>query len=132
MNGRTSPRQRSGDWESFCCVGRKGGYAILHRYLGVPLLSALGRYCFQTKVRDFHCGLRAVKRSSFLSFHCRYGGMEFATEMIGRAAQEGQRIGQLPVKLYRDQRGRPSHLRSIRDGLRHLKVILTRCSCDYF
>ncbi|MBQ3104929.1 MAG: glycosyltransferase family 2 protein [Lachnospiraceae bacterium] len=111
---------------------QKGAMPFLHRYLGVPLLSALGRLFFGSKVRDFHCGLRAVRRSSFLRLQCRYGGMEFATEMIGRAAMAGQRIEQLPVTLYRDGRGGPSHLRSFRDGGRHLKVILTRGTCRPF
>ena len=98
---------------------------FLHRYLGVPFLSLLGRLFFSCKVRDFHCGLRAVKRKSFLSLNCRYGGMEFATEMIARASQAGQRISQVPVRLYCDGRQKPSHLRTVRDGLRHLAVILS-------
>lgn len=109
-----------------------GAMPFWHRHLGVPLLSFLGRKFLGSEVRDFHCGLRAVNKRSFLELNCRYGGMEFATEMIGRAEQAGQKIGQIPVRFYRDQRGRPSHLRSIRDGFRHLKVIVTRCGCPPF
>lgn len=109
-----------------------GAMPFWHRYLGVPVLSFLGRKLLGSNVRDFHCGLRAVNKSSFLELNCRYRGMEFATEMIGRAQQAGQKICQIPVCFYRDQRGRPSHLRSIRDGFRHLKVILTRCDCPPF
>ncbi len=97
-----------------------------HQYLGVPLLSFLGRVFFSCKVKDFHCGLRGVHKESYERLGCKYPGMEFATEMIGRAAMEGQKISQAAVKLYPDERGKPSHLRSIRDGLRHLAVILTR------
>lgn len=109
-----------------------GAMPFWHRYLGVPLLSFLGRRFLGSEVRDFHCGLRAVNRSSFLELNCCYEGMEFATEMIGRAELAGQEIRQIPICLYRDRRGKPSHLRSVRDGLRHLKVILTRCSCPPF
>lgn len=104
-----------------------GAMSFLHRYLGVPVLSALGRFFLQSDVIDFHCGLRAVNRESFLKLDCRCTGMEFASEMIGRASLSGQRIRQVPVKLYRDGRGHPSHLRSIRDGIRHLIVILSKC-----
>lgn len=110
----------------------EGAMSFSHRFLGVPALSLLGRIFFQSDVRDFHCGLRAVNRRSFLELNCRYTGMEFATEMIGRACQAGQKIRQVPVKLYRDGRGHPSHLRSIRDGIRHLRVIFSRCRCGTF
>ena len=110
----------------------KNAMPFSHHFFGVPFLSFLGRRFFSCKVRDFHCGLRAVKRDSFLKLGCRYGGMEFATEMIGRAALLGQKIHQVPVKLYRDQRGRASHLKSIPDGIRHLRVIVTRAKCSKF
>ena len=110
----------------------QGAMRFSHRYIGVPLLSLLGRIFFHTQVRDFHCGLRGVNRESYQKLDCRYTGMEFATEMIGRAALQGQKISQVPVRLYRDNRGRPSHLRSIRDGWRHLRVILSRCNCEVF
>ena len=118
--------------DRFGMPSEPGAMNFWHRYLGVPLLSFLGRKFLGSDVRDFHCGLRAVNRNSFLELNCCYGGMEFATEMIGRAEQKGQKICQIPVRFYRDQRGRASHLRSIRDGFRHLKVILTRCSCPPF
>ena len=103
----------------------KDAMPFLHRYIGVPLLSFLGRINFHCDIKDFHCGLRAVRKESFLQLNCRYPGMEFATEMIGRAAMKGQRISQVPVNLYPDQRGRSSHLRMVRDGLRHLIVIFS-------
>ncbi len=101
----------------------KGAMPVLHR-LGVPFLSWLGRCRYHCTVRDFHCGLRAVNKQSFLQLNCRATGMEFATEMIGKAALAQQKIIQLPVRLYRDQRGRKSHLRMVRDGLRHIYMIV--------
>lgn len=101
----------------------KGAMSFSHRYLGVPVLSCLGRRCFHTDVRDFHCGLRAVNRVSYLKLGCCSEGMEFATEMIGRAALYGQRIKQVPVHYRKDRRGHHSHLHSVRDGLRHLRLM---------
>lgn len=101
----------------------EGAMPGLHRWFGVPVLSFLGRCSFGVDVKDFHCGLRGVRQDSYRKLNCRCTGMEFATEMIGRAGKAGQRIDQVPVKLYRDGRDRPSHLRSVRDGLRHLMVI---------
>lgn len=109
-----------------------GAMSVSHRFFGVPILSFLGRFFLKSDVRDFHCGLRAVNRESFLRLNCRYAGMEFATEMIGRAVQANQKISQVPVMLYRDGRGHPSHLRSVRDGLRHLRVIFSGCRVGTF
>lgn len=109
----------------------KGAMPLAHKYLGVPVLSFLGRLRFRTPIRDFHCGLRAVRRDSFLALGCQCSGMEFATEMIGRAAYAKQKIEQVPTVLYRDGRGHKSHLHSVRDGIRHLYFIikLRRAQC---
>ena len=109
--------------DRFAYPMEKGAMGFAHKYIGVPVLSFIGRCCFRTDVRDFHCGVRAVNRDCFLRLGCRCGGMEFATEMIGRAAVQGQNIRQGPVRFYKDQRGHRSHLRSVRDGLRHLKLM---------
>ncbi len=101
----------------------KGAMSFSHRYLGVPVLSFLGRCCFHNGVKDFHCGLRGVCRESFLALQCECEGMEFATEMIARAAMKKQRISQEPVRFYKDGRGHRSHLRTVRDGMRHLLLI---------
>ena len=101
----------------------KGAMPLLHKYFGVPVLSFLGRMRYHTDIKDFHCGMRGVNRERFLSLGCKCEGMEFATEMIGRAARNGQWLEQTPVKLYKDGRGRKSHLRSVRDGLRHLHIM---------
>ncbi len=110
--------------DRFCLPMEEGAMPFSHRYVGVPLLSFLGRVVYGTDVRDFHCGLRALRKEAYLTLDCRCGGMEFATEMIGRAARKGLTIRQAPVVLYRDGRGHPSHLRTIRDGVRHLAVLM--------
>ncbi|MBS0662177.1 MAG: glycosyltransferase family 2 protein [Verrucomicrobia bacterium] len=95
-----------------------------NRYLGNPLLSALGRRLFGLSVRDFHCGLRGGTREALLRLELHTGGMEFASEMPIKAALLGLRIGEVPVTLRRDGRDRPPHLRPWRDGWRHLRFML--------
>lgn len=102
-----------------------GAMPPLHRYLGNPVLSWMGRLAFHTNIGDFHCGMRAFTRSSFRRMSISSTGMEFATEMVANAAYLGLRIAEIPTKLYPDKRGRPPHLRSFRDGWRHLRFILT-------
>lgn len=102
----------------------KGAMSFSHRYFGIPLLSLLGRLRFKTDVRDFHCGIRAFDRKAALSLGLKCSGMEFATEIIAKFALSGAKIAQIPVPLRRDGRNGRSHLRSIPDGLRHLKFIL--------
>lgn len=95
-----------------------------HRWIGNPVLSFLGRLFFSAPVDDFHCGLRAFRRESILSLSLKTTGMEFASEMVVRASLEGLKIGQVPVTLRKDKRSRPPHLRSWRDGWRHLRFLL--------
>ena len=101
-----------------------GAMPFSHRYFGVPLLSWLGRCRFKVTVSDFHCGLRGMTRAAALDIGLQTGGMEFATEIIGRFAEAGFRICQVPVPLRKDSRQGKGHLRAIPDGLRHLKLIL--------
>ena len=101
-----------------------GAMPFSHRYFGVPLLSWLGRCRFKVTVSDFHCGLRGMARAAALDIGLQTGGMEFATEIIGRFAEAGFRICQVPVPLRKDSRQGKGHLRAIPDGLRHLKLIL--------
>lgn len=96
----------------------------LHRYLGNPVLSSIGRLLFRSPVRDFHCGLRAFRRSSILSLTLSSKGMEFASEMVVRASLAGLRMSEVPTTLAPDGRDRPPHLRSWRDGWRHLRLLL--------
>ncbi len=102
-----------------------GAMPPLHRYLGNPVLSTLARVMYRIPVNDFHCGMRAFTRDAFERMNVRTAGMEFATEMVVSAAHAGLRITEIPTKLYPDKRDRPPHLRSFRDGWRHLRFILT-------
>lgn len=105
-------------------IGR-GAMPPLHRYLGNPVLSFAGRLFFNAPIGDFHCGLRAFRRDSILALNLSAPGMEFASEMVVRAQLRGLRIEEVPTTLSKDGRSRPPHLRSWRDGWRHLKFLLT-------
>ena len=105
----------------------KGAMPFSHKYIGVPVLSFLGRLRFHTKVRDFHCGLRGFDREKALALGLSCGGMEFATEIIGKFALSGAYIAEIPVTLSPDGRGGKSHLRTFRDGLRHIRYIFFGC-----
>lgn len=102
----------------------KGAMPFWHRFIGVPFLSFLGRLKYKTNIGDFHCGLRAFQRDTALSLNLKAEGMEFATEIIGAFAKTGEKICEIPVTLRRDRRGGKSHLRTVRDGLRHIRLIL--------
>lgn len=99
-----------------------GAMPALHR-LGVPALSALARWRFKAPVGDFHCGLRGFHRESALDLDLRCPGMEFATEIIAAFARSGAEICEVPTVLRRDLRSGKPHLRTFRDGWRHLKYI---------
>jgi glycosyltransferase involved in cell wall biosynthesis len=101
-----------------------GAMPPLHRYLGNPALTALGRLLFGSPCRDFHCGLRAFARDAILGLDLGAAGMEFASEMVVKATLAGLRIAEVPTTLAPDGRGRPPHLRSWRDGWRHLRFLL--------
>lgn len=103
----------------------KGAMPIIHM-LGVGFLSYCGRKKFGVDVYDFHCGLRALSRKSAEKLNFFTGGMEFATEFIAVAAEKKLRIRQIPVKLRKCECKRKSKLRTVRDGLRHLRYIVTR------
>lgn len=104
-----------------------GAMPLLHRYLGNPVLSFIGRLFFRVKIGDFHCGLRGFSRASILHLGLVASGMEFASEMIAKAALSGIRIVEVPTTLWPDGRGRPPHLRTWRDGWRHLRFLLLFC-----
>lgn len=103
---------------------RPGAMPALHRYLGNPVLSFIGRLFFRTRVGDFHCGLRGFDREAVASLDLRTPGMEFASELVVKAALAAWRIAEVPTTLDPDRRGRPPHLRSWRDGWRHLRFLL--------
>jgi glycosyltransferase involved in cell wall biosynthesis len=107
----------------------KGGIAPgamppLHRYLGNPVLTTIGRIFFGSPCKDFHCGLRGFNRDSILNLDLQAPGMEFASEMIVKATLAKLRITEVPTTLSPDGRSRPPHLRSWRDGWRHLRFLL--------
>ncbi len=96
----------------------------LHRYLGNPVLSFLGRWLFRTPIGDFHCGIRAFSVDAYKRLDLRTTGMEFASEMVVKSALFGQRMVEVPTTLKKDGRSRPPHLRTWRDGWRHLRFLL--------
>jgi len=101
-----------------------GAMPALHRYLGNPVLTALGRLFFRAKAKDFHCGMRGFRREAVLRMGLRTSGMEFASEMVVKATLLGMKITEVPTTLSPDGRSRPPHLRKWRDGWRHLRFLL--------
>jgi glycosyltransferase involved in cell wall biosynthesis len=101
-----------------------GAMPVLHRFLGNPVLSLLGRLFFSIEVGDFHCGLRGFDRERIQALGLKTTGMEFASEMIVRSALANYDIVEVPTTLKRDGRDRPSHLRTWRDGWLHLRFLL--------
>jgi glycosyltransferase involved in cell wall biosynthesis len=107
----------------------KGGIApgampTLHRYLGNPVLSFVGRLFFGSKIGDFHCGLRAFRKESIVRLGLQTGGMEFASEMVVKATLAKYDIREQPTTLSPDGRSRPPHLSTWRDGWRHLRFLM--------
>ncbi|MFZ4681264.1 MAG: glycosyltransferase family 2 protein [Terrimicrobiaceae bacterium] len=95
-----------------------------HRWIGNPVLSTVGRLFFHCPAHDFHCGLRGFPREAALRMDLCTTGMEFASEMVIKANLKRMKIAQVPITLYKDGRSRPPHLRSWRDGWRHLRFML--------
>jgi glycosyltransferase involved in cell wall biosynthesis len=104
-----------------------GAMPRLHRYLGNPVLSGIGRLFFKSPIGDFHCGLRGFRRSAIAALGLDSPGMEFASEMVVKATLRDQVIVEVPTTLKPDGRSRPPHLRSWRDGWRHLRFLLLFC-----
>jgi hypothetical protein len=96
----------------------------LHRYIGNPVLSAIARWLHRSPIGDFHCGMRAFTSEAFRKIGARSPGMEFASEMVINAHRAGLAIREVPIRLHPDNRNRPPHLRSFRDGWRHLRLII--------
>jgi hypothetical protein len=96
----------------------------LHRYLGNPVLTAIGRLFFKSPSGDFHCGLRGFKRDAMLALDLRTTGMEFASEMVVKSTLHDLRITEVPTTLQPDGRSRPPHLRSWSDGWKHLRFLM--------
>lgn len=103
---------------------KKGAMPFLHRYLGNPVLTFIGNLFFGSKVNDFHCGLRGFRKDAFEKMHLVTTGMEFASEMVIKATLLKLKITEVPTTLSPDGRSRPPHLRTWRDGWRHLRFML--------
>jgi len=101
-----------------------GAMPTLHHYLGNPVLSFVARLFFGGKTGDFHCGMRAFRRDAITKLDLRTTGMEFASEMVVKAHLAKLRIAEVPTILHRDRRPRRPHLRTWRDGWRHLRFLL--------
>jgi hypothetical protein len=95
-----------------------------HRYIGTPVMSALANLFFAPGIGDINCGMRGFTKDLYEQLGLRTTGMEFASEFVVKAAKLGARVAEIPVTLWTDKRGRPPHLRSFRDGWRHLRFML--------
>jgi hypothetical protein len=104
-----------------------GAMPFLHRYLGNPVLSFLGRLYFKAPVGDFHCGIRAFRKSAIRALDLQTTGMEFASEMVVKATLARLQISEVPTTLSRDGRSHPPHLHTWHDGWRHLRFLLLYC-----
>src|SRR5208337_2579214 len=102
---------------------QRGAMPALHRYLGNPILTKVGRMLFRSSAGDFHCGLRAFRKDAYVRMGLRTTGMEFASEMVVKATLFKMRIAEVPTTLSPDGRSRPPHLRTWRDGWRHLRFL---------
>jgi glycosyltransferase involved in cell wall biosynthesis len=101
-----------------------GAMPPLHKYLGNPVLSWIGRVLFPSNIRDFHCGLRGFSRDAILGLGLRTTGMEFASEIVVKSTLARLPVSEVPTTLKKDGRSRPPHLRSWHDGWRHLRFLL--------
>jgi hypothetical protein len=106
---------------------RPGAMPWLHRYVGNPVLTGILNLFFRTPIGDAHCGLRGFRKDAYARLNLTAPGMEFASEMVVRAALQRQKISEVPTVLHKDGRDRPPHLRSFRDGWRHLRLLLLMC-----
>lgn len=102
----------------------KGAMKFSHRYIGTPFISYIARKKFSIEVKDFNCGLRGYNNEKIKNIDYNSTGMEYASEMIIKAKKANLKIIEVPINFYKDGRERSPHLNSIRDGIRHLLVIL--------
>ena len=102
----------------------RGAMPWKHRWIGNPVLSGLGKLFFNSPVHDFHCGLRAFRKKAIMDLKLSTGGMEFASEMVVKSTLCQLKIDQIPITLRCDRRSSSPHLRSWRDGWRHLRFLL--------
>jgi glycosyltransferase involved in cell wall biosynthesis len=103
---------------------KKGAMPFLHKYLGNPVLSYLGRLFFKIHIGDFHCGIRGFSKEAYKQMNLKTSGMEFASEMIVKSKLNQLSITEVPTILYPDGRTRKPHLNTWRDGWRHLRFLI--------
>lgn len=103
---------------------KPGAMPPLHKYFGNPVLTFIGKFLFGCPSGDFNCGLRAFSKEAFQKMDVRTMGMEFASELVIKARLKRLKFDEVPITLHKDQRGRPPHLRSWRDGWRNLRFML--------
>lgn len=122
--------ERAGEGHVFVMGSRlrgnieRGAMPALNRYLGTPVLTWVLNRLFGTRISDCNCGMRLIRRDTFLELGVVSPGMEFASEMVVKAAVRGVRIAEVPIDFFRDRRNRRPHLRRWRDGWRHLRLLL--------
>ncbi len=102
----------------------KGAMPSLHKYLGNPVLSFIGRLFFKINISDFHCGLRGFSKSAYKTMNLKTSGMEFASEMVVKSKLNNLSIAEVPTKLHKDGRTRAPHLKTWSDGWRHLRFLM--------
>ncbi len=107
----------------------KGAMPFSHRYIGTPVISLIANILYRTNIGDYNCGLRGFNRNKMLKLDFKCTGMEFASEMIIKIAKSKYKIKEIPINLYKDGRGRKPHLNTVRDGFRHLHIILKGVFC---
>lgn len=104
----------------------KGAMQWSHKYIGTPIISNIAKRLYKLNVGDFNCGLRGYCTEKINNLGCKSEGMEYATEMIIRAKKENLKICEVPINFYKDGREKKSHLRPIRDGIRHFRIIINQ------
>ena len=102
----------------------KGSMKLLHKYIGTPLLNFLINKKFSTNIKDINCGLRGFDKNRVEELELECDGMELASEMVIKAIKNKLRISQININFYKDARNKKGHLHTIRDGIRHLKLII--------
>ncbi len=102
----------------------KEAMPFLHKYLGNPVLSFIGRLFFKINIGDFHCGLRGFSKNAYQTMNLKTSGMEFASEMVVKSKLNNLSIAEVPTKLHKDGRTRPPHLKTWSDGWRHLRFLM--------
>lgn len=101
----------------------KGAMKTSHKYVGTPAISKLAKCLYHIPIGDFNCGLRGFETKKIIELNCTSTGMEYATEMLIRAKKKNLKMIEIPINFCKDKRDKESHLRTIRDGVRHFKII---------